>query len=94
MVDAIVDIGIDVVSVLVFIIEAFVVVGAVVVAQRRAHALQQRGRGFDSPRVLGFFLLLSSVMCPLTGPSRRCSMTVFLLNLNECLVVQLGAKQA
>ena len=34
-------------------------------------------RGFDSRQVLGFFLLLSSVMCPYTGPSRRCSVTGF-----------------
>ena len=34
------------------------------------------GRGFDSLQVLGFFLLLSSVMVQ-TGPSKRNSITVF-----------------
>ena len=38
-----------------------------------------RGRRFDSHRVLGFFsyFILSTVMCPYTGPSRRCIITVF-----------------
>ena len=36
-----------------------------------------RGHGFNSRRVLGFFLLLSSVMCPLNRSLKRCNITVF-----------------
>ena len=39
--------------------------------------LNSWGSGFNSHRVLGFLLLLSSVMCPYTGSLSRCSVTVF-----------------
>ena len=39
------------------------------------------------------FLLLSSVMCHVAAPLRRCSISVFPFK-NEYLAVQLGAKKA
>ena len=39
------------------------------------HTLWQRGCGLEPCRVLGLFLLFSilSVVCPLSGPSRKCN---------------------
>ena len=44
--------------------------------------------------MLGFFLLLSSVMCLLKGPLNRCRINVFPILNKEFLAVQLWAKQA
>ena len=54
----------------------------------------QRGRGFDSRRVLGFIspLFLSNVSFKQV-PQGGAALLLFLLK-NECLAVRLGAKQA
>ena len=46
------------------------------------HMPHNGGCGLDFLWALGFFFLLSSVMCPKTGHSKRCSIIVFHIKMN------------
>ena len=55
--------------------------------------LNSTGHGFESRQVQGFFSFFLSVVCPLSGPLRRCNTPDFPIK-KICLAKQLEAKQA